>query len=171
MAIRWNFMQNFSFLNRNFNKIYRFYVIETPVAGTSYRSITFKERGINLKKLNASLKRVSPFLKTDWYCVKQNEIEQYLIDNKMKLETDLSKEIIIHTLNSPHCSGKTDSMFYAIRCAFAHGAFDIHKYHNEIYYIFENKNRGVVKGRMIIKEKSLLEGIDGIEEESDDENL
>ena len=54
-------------------------------------------------------------------------------------------------------------MFYAIRCAFAHGSFAIHKYKNQTYYVLENKDNGVLKARMVLKEETLIKWIEIVE--------
>lgn len=54
-------------------------------------------------------------------------------------------------------------MFYAIRCAFAHGSFAIHKYKKQNYYVLENKDNGALKARMILKEDTLLKWIEIVE--------
>ncbi len=160
MAIRWTFKRDFSFKNDRFAKIYRFYVIETPVSGTSYRGKTFKEYGINMTSLNAALKRTTPFLKKNWFEETMKDIEQRCLECGILENVDFSSELAIHTNNKKHCTGKTDSMFYAIRCAFAHGSFDIHTYKNEDYYILENRDGNSLKARMILKESTLLSWID-----------
>ena len=62
-------------------------------------------------------------------------------------------EIAIHTTRN---DSNTVGLFYAIRCSFAHGAFAIHKCKGEKYYFLENKDKGIFKGRIVIKESSLL---------------
>ena len=47
MPVKWNFNGNFSFSNNNFARIYRFFVVETPVEGVSQRGISFKQRPAN----------------------------------------------------------------------------------------------------------------------------
>lgn len=61
MAVKWSFKREFSFENERFARIYRFYVIETPMLDISYRGESFKKRGINMNSLNADLKRETLF--------------------------------------------------------------------------------------------------------------
>lgn len=71
-------------------------------------------------------------------------------------------EIAIHTARN---NSNTVGLFYAIRCALAHGAFSIHTCAGEKYYFLENKDKEVFKGRIVIKEESLISIIDTVESE------
>ena len=172
MSTRWDFKNNINISNRKFLKIYRFYVIETPVRGVSVRGKTFTERNCNLSELVRLLKKQSPFLSSCWYDKPQKEIEATCKALGIFDVVNFDKEIAIHTINQkiidPESAlklhhGKAESLFYAIRCAFAHGAFALHKYKGENYYVLENKDNGKLKGRLIIKENTLLSWIDLIE--------
>lgn len=86
----------------------------------------------------------------------------------LKKNANILREIAVHTINDRHCSGKTDSLFYAIRCALAHGSFCIHKYreknkNREKYYLLENNDKGKLKARLIIKEDTLIKWIEIVE--------
>lgn len=70
---------------------------------------------------------------------------------------------MIHTENHKLCTSKTDSLFYAIRCAFAYGSFAIHEYKNHTYYVLENNDSGTLKARMVLKEDTLIKWIELIE--------
>ena len=163
MAIKWIFDGNYSFKDEEFARIYRFYVIETPVSGVSARAKSFKFRQINMNSLNASLRRETPFLKDKWFVKSAKEVEGSCKDNGIDENVRFANEIVIHTENRKLCTGKTDSMFYAIRCAFAHGSFAIHKYKNQTYYVLENKDSGVLKARMVLKEETLIKWIEIVE--------
>ena len=163
MAVKWKFDGNYSFKDERFARIYRFYVIETPVSGVSARAKTFKYRQINMSSLNAALRRESPFLKSNWIVKPIRDIEEVCREKRIDKTVRFADEIVIHTENSKLCTGKTDSMFYAIRCAFAHGSFSVHEYKSHKYYILENKDNGVIKARMVLKEDTLIKWIDLIE--------
>jgi hypothetical protein len=113
-----------------------------------------------MNSLNAALKKATPFLKDNWIVVPQKEIENSCENRGLINKVDLSNEIVIHTLNDKHCTGRTDSLFYAIRCAFAHGSFGIHKSNGQVYYILENRDGDKLKARMIIQQETLLKWID-----------
>ena len=162
MSIRWNFDSRYSFSNDNFAKIYRFFVIETPVEGVSQRGKSFEQRGWNLKSLNAAIKRSTSFLKSEWYVCTVKEIENKMREYGIFNSVKLPREFAIHTA---HNNSNTEGLFYAIRCAFAHGAFSLHTCSGERYYFFENKDRDKYKGRIVIKESSLISIIDTVESE------
>ena len=163
MAVKWKFDGNYSFKDERFARIYRFYVIETPVSGVSARAKTFKYRQINMNSLNAALRRESPFLKSNWIVKPIRDIEEVCREKRIDKTVRFADEIVIHTENSKLCTGKTDSMFYAIRCALAHGSFSVHEYKSHKYYILENKDNGELKARMVLKEDTLIKWIDLIE--------
>ena len=150
----WNFNTKYSFSNKNFSKIYSFFVIETPVENVSKRGITFKQRKIDIIKLNNKIKKISNDLNKNWIEIKKgiNILEELKkLNNLDKL--DFSREFAIHSNNK---NSKTKSFFYTIRCAFAHGRFSYSKYNKEIYYLLENEHNNKIKGRILIKEKTLL---------------
>ena len=163
MAIRWKFDGNYSFKDERFARIYRFYVIETPVSGVSARAKSFKIRQINMNSLNAALRRESPFLKSGWVVKPIKEIEEACKEKGLDKTVKFADELVIHTENHKLCTGKTDSLFYAIRCAFAHGSFAIHEYKNHTYYVLENNDSGTLKARMVLKEDTLIKWIELIE--------
>ena len=166
--VSWVFNGKYSFEDKNFAKIYSFYVLETPVSGVSVRGTTFKKRGINMNSLNAEMKRATPFLKRHWFDKNRKDILLCCKENNIYDKVSMGQEIAIHTVNSTHCSGKTDSLFYAIRCAFAHGSFAIHNYkgkdqESKKYYILENRDHEMIKARLVVKEESLLRWIEIVE--------
>ena len=161
--VKWIYKNKYSFEDKNFAKIYTFYVIETPVSGVSARGKPFKERGVNLFSLCAAMKRETPFLKECWFEKAMKDVPKCCEENGIYEKATMNREIAIHTVNDQYCSGKTDSIFYAIRCAFAHGSFAIHTYKGEKYYILENCDRGKLKARLILRESSLLKWIDVVE--------
>lgn len=163
MAIKWTFNGNYSFADKRFARIYRFYVIETPVSGVSARGKSFGSRNINLKYLNSTLKREFSFLRSAWIVKTIKEIEAACKERGLDKTVKLDEEIVIHTENHKLCAGRTDSLFYAIRCSFAHGSFAIHKHNGCKYYVLENKDKDKLKARMVLKEETLLKWIDLVE--------
>ena len=154
MSKLWKFSNAYDFRKGKFADIYRFYVIECSVEGVSRRGRSFKERGILLQHLNRELRQQSPFLNTEWYVLPQSEIEAFCERNGIQEGGSLKKEIIIQT-NSK--KSKTENLFYCIRNAFAHGAFEMHKHNNKMYYALENRYKGKLKSRMLIQEQTLLD--------------
>lgn len=160
MSIKWNFNDNFDFANKEFARIYRFFVIETPVEGVSQRGISFKQRGWNLNSLNVALKRSTVFLKNSWIACTAKEAETQMRAQGIFDSVRMPMEIAIHTLRN---DSKTVGLFYSVRCALAHGAFSLHVCDGETYYFLENKDKDIYKGRIVIKESSLLSIIDTVE--------
>lgn len=153
----------YSFSDKFFCKIYDFFLIKTPVDGVSVRGISFKKR--NFKRTTEVLnkmKKISPSLFSHFVSLDENEnIEEALKMNGIFNHLDIPFEYAIYKkLNG---LGKTESFFYCIRCALAHGSFCIHKYQGITYYYFENiynektKKNNILNARMIIKENTLLE--------------
>lgn len=62
---------------------------------------------------------------------------------------------------------KLKGLFYCIRCAFAHGDFNIRKYGNKRFYQLQNTvtDKGIekIKGRILLEEEMLLKMIQIIE--------
>ena len=163
MSVKWAFKSKYSFANKNFARIYQFFVVETPVPGVSMRGKSFKVRGCNMRKLNSALKKETPFLKTNWQVKPIKDIPNCCKTAGIDTVADFSKEIAIHTINGKHCTGNVDSLFYTVRCAFAHGAFSIHTYKKEKYYLLENKDGTKLKGRLVLKEDTLIKWIELLE--------
>lgn len=160
MKIKWDFKSSYSFSNKNFSKIYDFFVIKSPIDGVSVRGISFKNRNINLIELCAYIKRESKSLKEKWEMVTKKQIVDKLNEYNIYSGIENMDEIAIHTKNTKYNLEKTESFFYCIRCSFAHGSFSIHRYKKEKYYILENKDYNEIKGRIIIKENTLLKIVD-----------
>lgn len=160
MSIKWNFNGKYSFFDKNFTRIYRFFVIETPVEGISQRGISFKQRKWNLNSLNAALKRTTEFLKNGWFVCTAKEAEKQIHVHGIYDNVKMPMEIAVHTTRN---DSNTVGLFYAIRCALAHGAFSIHNCNGEKYYFLENRDIKVIKGRIVIKESSLISIIDTVE--------
>ena len=162
MPIKWNFNDDYSFSDEKFARIYRFFVVETPVEDVSQRGISFKQRGWNLYSLNAALKRSTACLKHNWYVCTAKEAESQMRSHGIFDSVRMPIEILIHTARN---NSNTVGLFYSIRCALAHGAFSFHNCNGELYYFLENKDKEVYKGRIIIKESSLISIIDTVESE------
>ena len=145
--------------NSEFQKIIKFYLFECPVDGTSYRGEKFSEYGIAGVKAFATLKKLmfltaSISLKENYFPCKKDELE-----SKMQLVAtiDYPNEFCVFLRNEE----KTimQSLFAAIRNAFAHGSFRVDSYKGERIYYFLNHN-GYDKARLVLKENTLLKWID-----------
>ena len=157
MGLKWNFTSEYNFKDENFSKIYKFFVIECPCEDVSVRGKSFKKIGCNMNSLNNALKKGTSFLEENWIRVNNSDIEQTIKEKNIYEKVNMPLEIAIHTNRD---KSKTKGLFYSIRCAFAHGAFSIHKCDGEQYYFLENKYKGKLKGRIVVKEQSLLSWIE-----------
>lgn len=168
----WTCKKEFSFEDINFSKIFRFFVIETPIESSSARAISLKERKINKSALNKKIKSLSNELKDNWNPIfgNINNVEPNIVVNSLKeglgIDDNHDKYYKEFAYFITEKNKETETFFYCIRCAFAHGAFCIHKSkkNNLKYYYFENthyqKDVNIIFGRFIIKEENLLKIID-----------
>ena len=74
---------------------------------------------------------------------------------------DLNFEMVIFIENSD--LKKTRTIFYAIRNAFAHGSFSVSGAGEKRTYCLENRKDGVLKARIRLREKTLLNWIELVE--------
>ena len=162
----WICNNEYSFDNKIFCKIFNFYVLQTPVKGVSQRGISFKQRNFrNANEILNGMKKLAPDLFMIFDCINKNDnLEEKLKMNGIFNHLDNPFEYAIFKQHEK--LGKTESFFYCIRCALAHGAFCIHKYQNNTFYYFENvykekgKHNNILNARMILKEETLLKIID-----------
>lgn len=163
MSVEWTFTSDFSFFDENFAKIFRFFLLELPVENTSKRFKSFENYGWNSRKITNELKNQINSLNKNWKIIKvkdtknlekiTQDIENLCKENGILNEVTDRREIFIHTDSKDN---KTKSLCYAIRCAFAHGSFDTRMFQGESFYFFENRFRGKLRGRIVVKEKTLL---------------
>lgn len=170
MSVQWIFEEPFSFEDKKFARIYRFFVIEPPLEDTSKRAKLLNEYGWSQKKITIVLKKQIPSLNKNWKTISAEEsknleeIEQDVKNlckkNKILDEVSERREVFIHRNMKKH---KTKSLVYTIRCAFAHGAFNKKEYFGEQFYFFENRHKNKLLGRIVVKEETLLKIIEIIE--------
>lgn len=155
---KWEVNSKYSFGTKNFARIYKFFVIETPLKDVSQRGISFEERSIDKSELLNMIKNIAPSLKKNWKVEIQKKIEDMLEKYNILNDVAIPFEVAIHTQKKELI--KAEALFYSIRCAFAHGSFNIYIYKKQKYYFLENKESKKLKGRIILKEKTLLKIID-----------
>ncbi len=168
MAKNWIFDSDFSFADKKFSRIYRFFVIEAPVdEKVSRRAKHLDVFNKASRKITDILKKNIPSLNKNWKTVlvrdrdEMEKIEQDVKNlckqSKILDEVSDRKEVFIHTDMKKN---KTKSLIYSIRCAFAHGAFSKTEFYGEQYYFFENRDKGKLRGRIVVKEDNLIKIID-----------
>jgi len=154
------FERQIVYSNKKFQKILDFYLFCCPVPGTSVRGKTFYDYGwsgsSDFGKLKKQMLEASAFetLKGRYFpCIK----------------TDLEDRFnIVDSLEAPqeYCvflkydeQRVMQSLYSAIRNAFAHGSFNVGTYKKVRIYYFENFD-GYMKAKIALHEETLLAWID-----------
>lgn len=149
-----------------FHKIIEFYLFNCPARTTIKRKVpgsehdyeflhsrtckrgkTFQERGIQgygLIRLRKAMIAVS----------ENGEMYECNLKSDIEKETERNGELCVILKNEN--MSQTDQIFYCIRNGLAHGSFS---YSNGVY-CFENFDKGKLKGRIRVKEKTLLNWIE-----------
>ena len=133
----------------NFKKIITFYLFECPVENVSARGYEFGDLGWTnyyLRKFNSMMKDVATIEDKNWRLCNIKDID----DNLKSI--DKSKEYIVCN----NGNGKTKSIFYAIRNAFAHGSFEINYNNKVIFYHLKNIDNSTLKADIYLKEETLI---------------
>lgn len=148
--------------SNNFRRIVDFYLFCCPVDGTSFRSIPFSKYGWSGAIQFAQLKKrllqaASNSLKDNYYPCKKDDLEIKFQEIKK------SKPVEEYCVFLKNEEGTVmQSLFSAIRNAFAHGSFSIREYkHNGDrvkMYFFSNFNK-YLKAEIVLQESTLLEWI------------
>ena len=161
MACKWTFRGNVKIQgNDTLAKLMQFYLWTTPVPGISQKGKEFSRygwEGSNYPTLHSRMRRLSGFPDakgTYWIDASASKINDSLKQLHRYDDYNCSFEFAVHTVK--HGLNKTEALFYLIRNSFAHGGFRISKYEGERYYVFENRQGDVLKGRAIFKEQTLL---------------
>ncbi len=170
MAEWWKNGNKIPFDNINFQTILRFYLFECPVTTESVkkkkkikkhvsaRGIPLERQGWSGNALNtllAAMKRnASSNLK--YMVVEPSSSVGIIVRNEEAISTqsDPNFELIAFKENST--LGKTKSIFYMIRNAFAHGSFSVVGTSNGTIYYFQSEKDGEIKSQIRLKEKTLL---------------
>ncbi len=148
--------------NKNTQQIMSFYLFECPVNGTSFRGKTFEDYGWHgsvqfgqLKK--KMLEKASPSLQKSYYPCSKAELEKHF-----KLIQDIHPidEYCVFLRNEENTV--MQSLFSAIRNAFAHGSFSVREYSVDKkktkVYFFSNYDK-YLKAEIVLQETTLLEWI------------
>lgn len=177
MSNWWKQAEKIPFESSNFQKIIQFYLFECPVvhkkgkgekqklSKVSNRGKTLREYGWennHLKTLIANMKKTSTGrLEYKVIKIKSEIINEYNNFEKGHGIKDKNCEILF--MYERNDMSKTESFFYYIRNAFAHGSFSVK---NNTYYL-ENLKDGEVTARIRLREKTLLNWIDMVKMKPD----
>ena len=113
----------------------------------------FKSRGINRDLLTTILVQIKKSL--DFYrALKKSSENVEDITKEILRNNDFKDPNFIVFLKQGNMSD-TETVYYYIRNAFAHGSFEVVDKGNERIYKFENKYRGEIKAQMCLKETTL----------------
>ena len=137
----------------NFKKIITYYLFESPIEDTSARGTLLSENGwkgsSRLTMLLRLMQAVAEIDDSDWIICSKNEVET----NANRFLSDQ-----IHMVCNDD-KGKAKSIIYAVRNAFAHGAFNVKKINGKTIYILENHNKGRLRAEITVTEDTLLNWI------------
>lgn len=145
--------------NSNLQKVLLFYLFECPVSGKSVRGKTFEEYGISG---NSAFSRLKKELLVSATCSLR---KNYKPSVKADLQAEISLMQVIEPPNEYCVFLKYDekrvmeSLFSAIRNAFAHGGFCVRRYDGVRIYYLSNFD-GYLKAEMALHEETLLSWID-----------
>ena len=167
----WNKYTEIPFKDTNFQRILEFYLFNCPVLfqkkkngkRVSQRGLTFEERGItdrSLTKLLSEMKAKSASGTLLYQCLETSSSDFIQIEQQNRGH-DLNFEMVIFVENSD--LKKTRTIFYAIRNALAHGSFSVSGTGEKRTYCIENRKDGVLKARIRLREKTLLNWIELVE--------
>lgn len=158
----WKFTNELNLIkDRKLLKILEFYLFECPVEGKSYRGKTFSQLGWSghkLKTLKSELLRVSSSnLKKRYHPVIKDQLEEFFIKYQLLDGKKIEDETIVFLKWDE--KRIMESLFSAIRNAFAHGSFKVVKGPNKTkkYYLMNHDK--YIKAILIINEETLLNWI------------
>lgn len=147
--------------NPAFTKIVDFYLFNSPVRGINYYSAkTITEYGWEKNKLSTlkKLLLMNNDLRTNFFqCSSCDDLELTILNNHVYGDQVVHKEIVLFLNNKKSI---VESVLYLLRCAFAHRSFCIVRHKSERYYFVANVDNGRIKGRLVLKESTLLKWID-----------
>lgn len=156
------FDNKISFNSRNFQKILEFYMFNCPVEGTSFRGVGFLEHGWKGPKQFSALKKellkaASTSLSSHYHPCKKGELEKKFAEVSIVSPVD---EYCVFLKNEENTV--MQSLFSAIRNAFAHGSFSVREYtlkgnKTRIYFFSNYKN--YLKAEIVLQETTLLNWI------------
>ena len=155
------FDDDLSISNKNLQKILKFYLFECPVPKKSVRGKKFSDYGIIGKSSFSKLKKkmfdsATLSLRKHYKPLDKSQLEQEFIS---ALSITPPNEYCIFLKHDE--STVMQSLFTAIRNAFAHGSFYVKKYGGVRIFFLSNFN-GYLKAEIVLHEETLLKWIECI---------
>lgn len=144
---------------KEFQSILQFFLFECPTPETSVRAKTFAQLGWKGCKQFSQLKKkmlavATDSLKHNYYPCKKTELPEYFEKVKSVSPVDEYCVFLEHD-----CKTVMQSLFSAIRNAFAHGSFGIENFSGTRVYFFANY-KDYLKAEIILQEDTLLKWIE-----------
>ncbi len=169
-AIWWNADSKLPLDDENFIKIIDKLVFHCPASysvkenkTTSYRFVSarnasFRERGIcggDLTTLLAQIK--NPISRNNMYLklTKDESVDEKVAQLLAAPDSDAARYDVM-VVQERAIMTDTESIFYCIRNAFAHGAFEVRICQSTKVYYLENSKDGKTKSKMRLREDTLL---------------
>ena len=180
----WTTKSPIPFYDKSFNEIISSFVFECPSvtrkrisdgvdsrgkkkykeetqAVSARKNVSFKSREITGDKLNTLLSKIKqPLVKNKSYSViSSGENVELELENILKLTSLKDQNFELIVMKERYDMPRTESIFYYIRNAFAHGSFEAKKAGKEYIYLLESAKGNEIKARMRLKESTLQEYI------------
>lgn len=156
---RWSFKTKVKLTgDEKLQKIVQFYLWETPVSGVSEKGSSLSHlgwKGAEFHTLHKIMRERAGFPVPEmWVECSRKELQDKLSEFGFLRSVPTGREFAFYARKS-ECS-KTESLLYFIRNAFAHGGFRCIEFENERYFVLENRYKGQLRGRAVLKESTLL---------------
>ena len=168
MAEWWNRSSRIPYNDKNFQRIIDFYLFNCPVTMEGQKNKKPIKKKVSKRAITFENKRWTGNLLTSLLRIMKNHIifEETATpeavkssSEKMEIESNQSDPYFEMIVYYPTI-GKTKSIFYSIRNAFAHGSFSVVKEGKESVYFLETEKDGNFRARIRLKEKTLLNWIE-----------
>lgn len=164
MADFYNPHTKLPYSNKNFLRILDFYLFHCPVTTkstikkeavykkVSQRAITFEEKGWVGGRLTALHNEMLKHIEHK----DVNSAEEVASAWEELERTSTNRDFYCDRVVYCNTIGKTKSLYYTIRNAFAHGSFEILNVKGKYIYFFETEKNGEMRSKIRLKEKTLL---------------
>lgn len=143
---------------KEFQDILQFFLFECPTPKTSCRAKTFSQLGWEGSTQFSQLKKkmleaATDSLRSNYYPCKKAELQEHF--EKVKTVSPVNEYCVFLEHD---CKTVMQSLFSAIRNAFAHGSFGVQSFSGIRIYFFANYDN-YLKAEIILQENTLLKWI------------
>ena len=171
----WNSKTKIPINNQGFIEIFSFFVFECPsciksgggkspacYTKVSARASSFRSRGVVKSLLSTVIAEIRrPIAKYGGYAALhasesvEDRVKSICSSTNMK---DPEFDLIVFRKRTD--MSDAEAVYYYIRNAFAHGAFDVRNNRKSVVYHLESRNKNIVYAQMRLREKTLIRYID-----------